>query len=69
MDRSFLSQLPVIAASRNFICVRLATYESEDEAAYLRSFAAGRSGQLENTVFCILSPDGEEKLIRAARGP
>src|SRR2546421_13009473 len=68
MDRSFLSQPAVIAASRRFVCVRLATYEDAAEAAFLTSFAAGRSGALENTVVCILSPDGREKLVRAARG-
>ena len=68
MDRSFLSQPEVIAASRQFLCIRLATYEDKDEAAYLRSFLVSRSGDLENTVFCILSPDGQKRLVRAGRG-
>ena len=29
MDRSFLSDQNVVAASRNFVCVRAATYENE----------------------------------------
>lgn len=69
MDRSFLSQAEVIEASRNFICIRLATYEDKEEAMYLKSLGAGRSGELENTVFCLLSPGGSERLTPARRGP
>lgn len=67
MDRSFLSQPDVIAASRQFICVRLATYEDKDEGSFLRDFHVTRSGELENTVFTILSPDGHKQLARASR--
>jgi hypothetical protein len=67
MDRSFLSQPDVIAASRQFICVRLTTYESKEENEFLRSFAVGRSGEVENTVFTILSHDGKRQLVRASR--
>lgn len=67
MDRSFLSQPSVIAASRDFVCVRLATYENESEAAFLKSFRVTRSGDLENTVFAIMTPDGSRSLIRASR--
>lgn len=69
MDRSFLTNEDVIAASRDFVCIRCATYEDAEEAEYLRWIFTGRSGDLENTVFCILSPDGEKKLIRGGRGP
>ncbi len=67
MDRSFLSDAAVIAASRNFVCVRLATYEDRDEAALLRKLAPTGSGELENTVFTILSPDGKRQLVRGSR--
>jgi hypothetical protein len=67
MDRSFLSQPDVIAASRQFVCVRLATYEDKDEGSFLRDFQVTRSGELENTVFAILSPDGRRQLARASR--
>jgi hypothetical protein len=67
MDRSFLSQPEVVAASRQFVCVRLATYEDRDEAAFLKSFNVTRSGELENTVFSILSPDGKRELVRGSR--
>src|SRR5947209_8249 len=67
MDRSFLSDADVIAASRKFVCVRLTTYEDKAEADFLRSFQVTRSGELENTVFTILSPDGKRQLARASR--
>jgi hypothetical protein len=68
MDRSFLSQPEVIAASRAFVCVRLATYEDPFEAKLLQGIARTGSGELENTAFCLMSPDGKTKLIRGARG-
>jgi len=69
MDRSYLSDSAVVAASRNFVCVRLATYEDKAEGEFLESIFRGRSGQLENTVFCILAPDGKTRLVRAGRSP
>ena len=69
MDRSFLSQPAVIAASRRFVCIRLATYEDKEEADYLVQVFRGRLGTLENTVFAILSPDGKKYLARPGRGP
>ena len=68
MDRSFLSDKGIIRASRNFVCVRLSTYESKEEAEYLSRIFT-RRGQLENTVFCIMSPDGKDKLVNAGRSP
>jgi hypothetical protein len=69
MDRSFLSQPEVIAASRNWVCIRLATYESASEARLLESIFVGRSGRLENTVFALLAPDGSTLLTRPGRSP
>jgi hypothetical protein len=69
MDRRFLSQAEVIAASRKFVCIRLATYEDRQEAALLKSLFVGRSGDLENTTFAILSPDGQRQLTRSHRSP
>ena len=68
MDRSFLSDKGIIRASRNFVCARLATYESKEEAEYLSGIFT-RRGQLENTVFCIMSPDGKDKLVSSGRSP
>src|SRR5437868_6008358 len=67
MDRSFLFQPEVITASRRFVCVRLTTYESKGEADFLQSLLRTRSGELENTVFTLLSPDGKRQLARASR--
>ena len=69
MDRSYLSNPDVVAASRDFVCIRLATYESKEEPEFLKRIFTGRSGELENTVFTILSPDGKKKLVRAGRSP
>ena len=69
MDESFLSQADVIQASRRFVCIRLATYEDEKEAKILKTIFTGRSGELENTVFSILSPDGKRGLVRSGRSP
>ena len=69
MDGSFLSDEQVVAASREYVCIRLATYEDERETEFLRSVFTGRSGALENTVFAILSADGTKPLVRSGRGP
>jgi len=69
MDGSFLSDAEVIDESRKFVCIRLATYENKEEAALLKSIFIGRSGELENTTFAILSPDGKRQLVRSGRSP
>ena len=69
MDRSFLSNEKVIEASRNFVCIRLATYEDEAEAEFLRTVYVGKTGDLENTVFVLMSPDTKENLCRPGRSP
>ncbi len=69
MDRSFLSDTGVIAAARNFVCIRLMTYESADEAKVLTSVFTGRSGDLENSTFALLAQDGKRKLTRSGRSP
>lgn len=63
MDRSFLSRPEVVRASRQFVCIRLATYESFEEAQMLRGIFLGGSGQVENTTFALLSPDGKTPLV------
>lgn len=69
MDRSFLSDPAVVARSRDFVCIRLATYESAAEAKVLTSVFQSRSGLLENTVFAVLGSDGRTPLARAGRSP
>ena len=69
MDGSFLSVAEVIDESRKFVCIRLATYENKEEAELLKTIFIGRSGELENTTFAILSPDGKRQLVRSGRSP
>jgi len=69
MDRSYLSDAGVIAAARYFVCIRLSTYESASENQVLRRLFVGGSGEVENTTFAILSPDGNTHLVRPGRGP
>ncbi|MFO0881646.1 MAG: thioredoxin family protein [Gemmataceae bacterium] len=47
--------------------MRLTTYEDEQEAAFLRKLFLGRSGEVENTTFTILSPDASKTLSRTGR--
>ena len=68
MDRSFLADKDVVAASRKFVCIRLATYEDAEENEVLKGIFAMR-GALQNTVFGILTPDGKTHLVRSGRSP
>lgn len=68
MDRSFLSQPAVIAASRQFVCVRLTTYEDEAEAKFCKTIFSPGGGEQQNTTFALLAPDGQTKLTRSGRG-
>src|SRR5262245_18971788 len=67
MDRSFLSSADVVSASRKFVCIRVLSYENQREMDYLKGFMATRSGEAENTLVCIMTPDAKRRLIRAAR--
>lgn len=58
-----------MAISRDWVCVRLASYEDESEGAYLTELYRGRTGLLNNTTFALLAPDGETLLARSGRGP
>ena len=68
MDRSFLTNRDVVEASRDFVCIRVATYENESEAEFMKSLYT-RNGTMENTTFAMLAPDGKTKLSKASRGP
>lgn len=69
MDRSFLADPGVIRASRDFVCIRTATYEDQEEAKFLQQTLFGGGDQMRNFGFCILSPDGQRKLKQSRRGP
>jgi len=60
------AQKEFIEASREFVCVRLESYESEEHQKMVRSFLNGR---FENTAFCLLAPDGETRLSGTGRSP
>jgi hypothetical protein len=68
MDRSFLFQPEVIEASRQFVCIRLISYEDESEMAFLKKVTRTRSGEVENSSFSIFAPNGKTKLTGAGRG-
>lgn len=59
----------MVIASRAFVCVRPATYESAAEGKMLLSLFTGRLDNLENTVFALLGPDGKERLTQTGRSP
>jgi hypothetical protein len=69
MDRSLLSHKEVINASREFVCVRTATYEDKDEEKFLHMVFVRGAGTLRNFGYCILSPDGTKQLKRSNGGP
>ena len=56
----------MIEASRKFVCIRIESYESEENQKIVRSHLGGR---FENTAFCILDPNGETRLTRSGRSP
>lgn len=63
---SLFSQKSFIAASKNFVCVRLGTYESKEHQDMVRELLRGT---FQNTAFMIYAPDGKTKLTRSGRGP
>ena len=69
MDRSFLSNPAVVKMSRDFVCARLATFESPAEADFIYALYPSRSGAQVNTVFTILAPDGKTTLLSPGRSP
>jgi len=69
MDRSFLSDKQLIKASRDFVCIRTATYEDKEEAKSLEEIFVSRGGSLRNFGYRVLSPDGKKQLRRSEGGP
>lgn len=55
-----------VELSRDFVCVRLETYESEAHQAHVRELLGGK---MVNTAFVLLAPDGKTALSRAGRSP
>ncbi|NNE93410.1 MAG: hypothetical protein HKN23_17330, partial [Verrucomicrobiales bacterium] len=46
--------------------MRLESYESKEHQDMVRTFL---NGSFANTAFCLLSPDGKERLSGSGRGP
>ena len=69
MDESFLSQPLVIEASRDFICIRLTTYENQSEHEFMEQLYGRTNRPVENTTFTILSPDTRTIYVRPNRSP
>ena len=62
----------VIEASKEWICVRLATYENAEESVVLERWlkgVRGGGGGLRNTTFALLNPSGEKALAKTGRSP
>ena len=69
MDGSFLSTRATVEASRPFVCIRLATYEDQDEVDFMKRLYVSYTGEIANTMFALLSPDGKTRLSEADRSP
>lgn len=67
MDRGPLSDPRVLEASRDFVCVRLLTYENEQENEFLLRLGTSATGALLNSAFAMLAPDGKTPLCDAGR--
>lgn len=61
-----LSQKDFIEASKQFVCIRLETYESKETQDRIRDLLGGR---MQNTAFVVYAPDGKTKLTRSQRNP
>ncbi len=67
IDNGWLLKDEVVAASRDFVCIRLTSYESAEEAAFVTKL----QGNPVNTVFAILTPDAQPAIAMKGlgRGP
>lgn len=55
-----------IATTRDFVCVRIETYEGSESEKLVRNVLNGRYA---NTSFCIFDPTGERRLSNSGRSP
>lgn len=54
-----------IEASRDFVCIRLETYENQESEELVKQV----NGRLANTAFAIFNPQGTRMLTRGSRSP
>lgn len=55
IDSVYLHKPEVIDAAKDFVCIRLTAYEDESERVFVSKLV---KGQVSNTAFAILAPDG-----------
>ena len=65
MSNRVFGDADFIDASRDFVCVRIDTYESKENEKIVRDLMRGK---LVNTTFCLFDPDGGELLSGIGRG-
>jgi hypothetical protein len=67
IDEGYLTHPEVIWASKNFVCIRLTSYENKDEQAFVEKI----TGNMVNTAFAFLNPDGTPAMAGrgTGRGP
>jgi hypothetical protein len=66
MQNSLFASEKFIEASRDFVCIRIETYESKDSEKMVRSLLGG---SFANTSFCVFDPQGRKRLSRSGRSP
>lgn len=61
-----LSDPEFVKATEDFVCIRIETYESEENQQRIRSLL---NGSMQNTAFVVYDPSGEKELTRSSRSP
>lgn len=69
MDKGLLSDPRFLAASRDFVCARIITYQDAEESAFIKSLSATATGGVLNTAFALLAPDGKTVISGTGRSP
>lgn len=59
------SQKEFVELSKEFVCVRLGTFENEEHKKMVESLL----GSVSNTAFVIFAPDGKTRLTKTGRSP
>ncbi len=59
----------MVEFSRHFVCARLTVYEDEAETQFLDQLSKHRPGDLKNSTFAMLAPDGRTPLSTVGRSP
>ena len=65
IDSTYLHQREVVEAAKKFVCIRLTAYEDESERQFMSKLVMG---QVSNTAFAILGPDGTPAIQNKGTG-